>query len=220
VAEVELLRSVPRTRRNVNARAEAKTPEVLAEARKFGQAYFDGPRDYGYGGYHYDGRWIAVARDIVDHFGLKPGMRVLDIGCAKGFLVADLMSVCPGLEVFGLDISDYALKHCHPDVVGRLHLGDCVSLPFPDNSFDAVLAINVIHNLDRPDVVRALKEIVRVGRGDRAFVQVDSYRTEAEKAEFEAWVLTARYVDYPQNWYRVFDEAGYRGDWAWTLVSD
>ena len=217
---MNLLRSVPRTARNVAARAEAKTPEVLAEAQKFGQAYFDGPRACGYGGYVYDGRWIAVARDIVEHFGLGPGMRVLDIGCAKGFLVADLMSVCPGLEAFGLDISEYALKHGHPDVVGRLHLGDCVALPFPDASFDVVLAINVIHNLDRPGAVRALKEIVRVGRGDKAFVQVDAYRTEAEKAEFESWVLTARYVDYPTNWYRLFDEAGYRGDWAWTFVNE
>jgi len=219
MAEVPLLRSLPQITRNVADRAKAKSPELIAEACKFGEAYFDGPRAYGYGGYRYDGRWISVARDIIAHFGLKPGMRVLDIGCAKGFLVADLMRVCPGLEVFGLDISEYALKHAHPDVVGRLHLGDCVSLPFPDQCFDAVLAINVLHNLDRPDVVRALKEIVRVARGEQCFVQVDSYHTKEEQAEFEAWRLTARFVDTPDVWRQVFEEAGYRGDWAWTLVN-
>jgi cyclopropane fatty-acyl-phospholipid synthase-like methyltransferase len=67
----------------------------------------------------------------VEHFGLASGDRVLDVGCAKGFLVKDLMTVCPGLEVFGLDVSAYALLHCEPEVVGRLHLGDAVSLPFP-----------------------------------------------------------------------------------------
>ena len=96
--------------------------------------YWDGPREYGYGGYRYDGRWRPVARDIIAHFGLKPGMRVLDVGCGKGFLVKDLMLECPGLEAFGLDISHYALMHCEPEVVGRLHLGSAESLPFPDGS--------------------------------------------------------------------------------------
>jgi SAM-dependent methyltransferase len=218
--EVDLLRSLPTSRRSVAARLLTKGPNIVAEACKFGEAYFDGPRDYGYGGYRYDGRWLPVARDIVEHFDLKPGMRVLDIGCAKGFLVRDLMSACPGLEVFGLDISDYALLHSHPEVVGRLHLGNCIDLPFPDASFDTVLAINVIHNLDRPDVITALKEIKRVARGDRCFVQVDSYHSEQQRALFMDWVLTARFHDYPDGWYKAFEEAGYRGDWAWTIVTE
>lgn len=220
MAEIDLLRSLPKTRRNVAARATAKDPAVVAEACKFGQAYFDGSRDYGYGGYHYDGRWISVARDIVEQYQLKPSMSVLDIGCAKGFLVHDLMQVCPGLEVFGLDISHYALMESHTRAVGRLHLGNCVSLPFPDASFDLVLAINVIHNLDREDVVRALKEMKRVSRGDRYFVQVDSYRSQVERNLFIDWVLTAKFHDFPEGWYNVFEEAGYQGDWAWTVVSE
>src|SRR5258708_25211628 len=132
MSEVDLLRSLPRAKRNVTQRGEAKTPEIIAASRAYGELYFDGPRDYGYGGYRYDGRWIPVARDIVSHFGLNPGMRVLDVGCAKGFLVKDLMQVCPGLEVFGLDVSLYALMHCEPEVVGRIHLGTAERLPFPD----------------------------------------------------------------------------------------
>ena len=112
MAEVNLLRALPRSKRNIAQRGAAKSPEVIAESRRFGQMYFDGPRDYGYGGYRYDGRWLPVARDMVEHFGLKPGMRVLDVGCAKGFLVRDLMTACPGLEVFGLDISHYAMMNC------------------------------------------------------------------------------------------------------------
>ena len=218
MAEIDLLRALPKSRRNVAARAEAKDPLVMAEARKFGEAYFDGPRTYGYGGYKYDGRWLPVARDVIAHYGLKPGMRVLDIGCAKGFLVRDLMAVCPGLEVFGIDISDYAVRHCHGDVVGRLHVGNCLSLPFPDQSFDLVLAINVIHNLDREGVVAALREIIRVSCSKRNFIQVDSYHTDEQRRLFEDWVLTARFHDYPEGWFKVFGEAGYTGDWAWTVL--
>jgi len=215
--EIDLLRSLPKTKRNIQQRAQGKDPEVVATARKFGQEYWDGDRKYGYGGYRYDGRWRSVARDIIGHLGLKSGMRVLDVGCGKGFLVKDLMLECPGLEAFGLDISRYALLHCDTAVVGRLHLGSADSLPFPDRAFDCVLSINTLHNLERPGVVRALKEIERVGMG-RAYVQVDSYRTPEQKALFEDWVLTALFHDYPDAWRKLFAEAGYTGDYYWTIV--
>jgi cyclopropane fatty-acyl-phospholipid synthase-like methyltransferase len=210
-----LLAKLPRSRRNVTARAVAKSAEVIAISRQFGQEYFDGPRDYGYGGYRYDGRWIPVAEDIVAHFGLKPGMRVLDVGCAKGFLVKDLMKL--GLEVFGLDISDYAIRNCEPEVIGRLHVGNADTLPFPDGSFDAVISINTIHNFDRVGVIRALKEIQRLSNG-RAFVQVDSYHDEEQRQLFLDWVLTAYFHDYPAAWIGLFAEAGYTGNHYWTIV--
>jgi len=215
--EVNLLAKLPKGKRNVAARATAKTPEIIAKSREYGFDYFDGSRDFGYGGYRYDGRWIPVAEDIVKHFGLKAGDRVLDVGAAKGFLVKDLLKACPGLEVFGLDISKYALMHCEPEVVGRLHLGSAHDLPFPDKSFSAVLCINTVHNLARPDLIRALKEIERLAPG-RGFVQVDSYRTPEQKALFEEWVLTAKHHDYPQGWIDLFKEAGYTGDYYWTIV--
>jgi ubiquinone/menaquinone biosynthesis C-methylase UbiE len=217
MAEVDLLRALPRTKRNIQKRADAKSPDVLAAAREYGALYFDGPREYGYGGYRYDGRWIPVARDIVAHFGLKPGDRVLDVGCAKGFLVKDLMRVCPGLETFGLDVSEYALMQCEPEVVGRLHLGTAKRLPFPDGSFACVLSLNTIHNLARDEAAVALGEIQRVSNG-RAFVQVDSYRTPDQREVFESWVLTARFHDYPDGWVRLFEEAGYTGDYYWTII--
>src|SRR3954464_10746825 len=107
MARVNLLRALPQTKRNVQKRAEAKDPAVIAIAKQYGEMYWDGPREYGYGGYRYDGRWRPFGRGIVAHYGLKPGMRVLDVGAGKGFLVKDLMLECPGLEAFGLDVSLY-----------------------------------------------------------------------------------------------------------------
>jgi len=184
----------------------------------FGFDYFDGSRDTGYGGYRYDGRWVPVARDIVDHYGLEPGSRVLDVGCAKGFLMKDLANVCPGLEVWGLDISHYALTHAQPEVQGRLVRGSCDNLPFAAGSFDFVIGLDVIHNLDRAGVVRSLKEIERVGRG-RSYIRVDSYRTPEERSAFLDWVLTAKFHDYPDGWEAIFREAGYNGDWTWTIIA-
>jgi SAM-dependent methyltransferase len=219
MAEVNLLAKLPGGKRNVKARSSAKTEEHKRLSSEFGEIYFDGPREYGYGGYRYDGRWVPIAQDMVAHFRLEPGMRVLDVGCAKGFLVKDLMQAGPELEVFGIDISRYALMNCEPEVVGRLHLGTMVSLPFPDRSFDTVISINTVHNLECAGCMTALREMMRVcRRPESCFVQVDAYRNKAEKELFESWCLTALTYLTPDEWVRLFKEAGYSGDYYWTIL--
>lgn len=213
--QVHLLSSLPKIKRNITARAEGKTDEVIAASNEFGQLYFDGPRAYGYGGYRYDGRWKSVARDIIAHFGLKPGDRVLDVGCAKGFLVKDLLA--EGIDAFGLDISKYALRHGEPETLGRLHLGDATFLPFPSDSFNAVISINTLHNLAGLELLMAIGEIERVAPG-RGFVVVDAYHDEEQKRAFLDWVLTAKSHGYPQDWIGWFNEAGYTGDYDWTIA--
>lgn len=218
MAEIDLLRALPKGgKRDVQARAAGKSVDVIRASKEFGELYFDGPREYGYGGYRYDGRWQPVARDIVAHFGLGPGSRILEVGCAKGFLVKDLLAACPGIEAYGLDISKYALMHCEPEVVGRLHLGTAEVLPFPSGCFDAVICLNTLHNLPRERCKTALREIERLAPG-KGFVTVDSYRTPEQRALFLEWVLTAEHHDYPEGWIALFREAGYSGDYGWTIV--
>ncbi len=217
MSKVDLLSSLPRTKRDVSSRSQEKTQEVISESKKFGEMYFDGPRSYGYGGYKYDGRWISVANDIIEHYRLRGGSRILDVGCAKGFLVKDLVD--QEMEAYGIDISEYAIRHCVEGLSGRLSQGCATELPYPDNSFDLVLSINTIHNLTRDKVIQALKEIGRVS-SNYAFVQVDSYLTEGGKEFFEEWVLTAEYHDYPFGWQKTFRDAGYLGDYFWTILDE
>ena len=216
MAEVNLLRHYPRSKRKMG-KPRSHDPANREAALKFGVEYFDGTREQGYGGYRYDGRWIPIAEDIVKHFNLGPGDRVLDVGCAKGFLVKDLMAVCPGLEVYGLDISDYALQHSEAEAADRVVRGTADRLPFADNSFQVVLSINVLHNLDRERCIAALKEIERLSPG-HGYVQVDAYHTEAERETFLGWVLTAVTFLKPEEWREVFAEAGYKGDYYWTIL--
>lgn len=216
--QIDLLRSLPKKPRSISDRKSAKTQEVIDQSRLFGDLYFDGPREYGYGGYKYDGRWRSVARDIINEYSLQSGNRVLDVGCAKGFLVKDLMLECQGLDAFGVDISEYALQTCESEVIGRLHLGSATLLPFPDNSFDLVVSINTLHNLEQEDLIIALKEIQRVSRKN-SYVVVDSFHTPEQKAIFEDWVLTAKFYDYPEGWRNVFAKAGYTGDYSWTVIN-
>ena len=214
--EINLLARYPKARRSVKARLVNKE-ENRRIAMQFGREYFDGTREQGYGGYRYDGRWTPIAEDIVRHFALKRGDRVLDVGCAKGFLVKDLMRACAGLEAFGVDISEYAVRNCEPEVIGRLHVGNATNLPFPDGGFQAVLSINTIHNLDRAGCVQALREIQRLSPG-RAYIQVDAYRNPEERQVFEDWMLTARTHGMPEDWQRILQEAGYTGNYFWTIL--
>ena len=217
MAETNLLDTIPKIQRNIVARVRDKERNREA-AMLFGEAYFDGPREQGYGGYRYDGRWVPVANRIVEHFNLKPGDRVLDIGCAKGFLVKDLLDVCPGVEVYGFDISSYAIKECPLEVSGRLSVQDLRSpLPYADAAFDAVLCINTLHNLEMSEACVALAEIQRISDGS-AFVQVDAYRNEAERQIFLDWMLTAKSFFGPEDWIKIFAKCGYSGDYYWTIL--
>jgi len=214
--EVNLLARYPKAKRNVKARLGNKE-ENRRIALQFGKEYFDGTREQGYGGYRYDGRWLPIAEDIVRHFGLSAGDRVLDVGCGKGFLVKDLMKVCPGLEAFGIDISEYAVMNCEPEVAGRLQVGDAMHLPFSDNSFEAVISINTIHNLERAGCIHALREMQRLAPG-KGYVQVDAYRNPAERQIFEDWMLTAKTYGMPADWRDILHEASYTGDYFWTIL--
>lgn len=182
-------------------------------SKRFGEEYFDGARQYGYGGYRYDGRWRAFARDLAKHYGLKPGDRVLDIGCAKGFLLHDFREAVPGIEVAGLDISGYAIERAMDDVKPFVQVGNATALPYPDKSFDLVVSINTLHNLLIFDLFKALQEIERVGRRHKYLI-LDGYRNEREKVNLMYWQLTCECFFRPSEWEWIFQQAGYTGDYA------
>ena len=215
---INLLNSIPKIKRKINSRFKNKDQKVKKIAKKFGYEYWDGPRKYGYGGYHYDKRWAPIAKKIVKIYELKKGDKVLDIGCGKGFLLFEIFKLNLGIEVFGLDISEYAIKKSPRELSGRIHLGNAKKLPFQDNSFDFVISLNTIHNLNKKDVIKSLNEINRVSKNKKKFLQVDSYNTVEEKKLFLKWVLTAKFHDYPKGWIKIFKETNYDGDYYWTIV--
>jgi len=202
------------TRRDYLERVVRGDKAACAEvAKRFGAEYWDGDRKYGYGGYRYDGRWEPVARSLVDHYSLTAGSRVLDVGCGKGYLLFDMMRVCPGLEVRGIELSRYALEHAKEEVRPFLDLGEAQNLPYENGSFDLVLSITTLHNLYVHDLARALAEIGRVRRGG-TYIVVESYRNEQEKANLLHWQLTCECFFTPEEWEWLFQEFGYTGDYS------
>jgi SAM-dependent methyltransferase len=214
---VDLLSNYPKAPRNLEERDQGKSEEVRAIARQFGREYFDGSRDTGYGGFSYHPRfWEPVIPQFVDHFGITAQSSVLDVGCAKGFMLHDFQRLVPGLTVSGVDISDYAIEHAVEDVQPYLQVANAASLPFEDDSFDFVFSINTVHNLDREECAQALREIERVARLG-SFVTLDAYRDDVEKKRMYQWNLTGLTIMSATEWETFFEAIGYTGDYYWFI---
>ena len=215
--EIDLLANYPKTKRDVKKRGETKTEEDRAIARSFGKDFFDGDRKCGYGGYQYNPRfWQPVIPTFQEHFGLTASSSVLDVGCAKGFMLHDMAELIPGITLKGVDISEYAIKNAIEDMKPHVRVANAKNLPFEDNSFDVVICITTAHNLLRDECGQALREIERVSKG-KSFVTLDAFRNDEEKEAMEAWNLTAKTVMHVSEWKAFFLEVGYTGDYYWFL---
>jgi len=205
------------TERNYLARVNDKDyPKAKASAlaKQWSYDYWDGDRRICYGGYQYiEGRWEKVARAMAEHYGIKPGDKILDVGCGKGFLLYDFTKVMPGVEVYGIDISDYAIDNAKEEIKNHLQVGNSTSLPFQDNYFDLVISIATLHNLHNYDLDKALREIERVGKKNK-YICVESYRNEVEKANLLYWQVTCEAFCTPEEWQWWFEQTDYTGDYS------
>jgi len=212
--EIDLLKRYPRAKRNPSARAAQKTQEDIQIARKFGREFFDGERRHGYGGFHYQpGRWDGVIKDIIDYY--APFHSLLDVGCAKGFMLHDFLSFLPELDICGIDISPYAIDNAKEEIRPFVRVGNAISLPFEDEHFDLAVSINTLHNLPIDQVVLALQELQRVAID--CYVTLDAYQDEYDKQRMLDWNLTAQTILHVDEWKQLFDRAGYRGDYGWFM---
>lgn len=215
--EIDLMSNYPKTKRDTKARGASKSENDRKLAREFGKDFFDGERSHGYGGFYYHPRfWEPVVEDFKNHFQLKGGDSLLDVGCAKGFMIFDMQRLIPELNVYGVDVSQYAIENAKPEVAKNCRVANAIDLPFENNSIDVVVSITTVHNLEGDDLIKALQEIERVSsRG--SFITVDAYRNDEEKEAMYAWNLTAKTILHVDEWKTLFNDAGYTGDYYWFM---
>ena len=212
--EINLMAKYPRAKRDPAARAAQKTAEDQAIARKFGREFFDGERKHGYGGYTYSPkRWEGCVKDIIEYY--APFENILDVGCAKGHMLMEFQRAIPNLDIYGVDVSEYAIKASPPAMRQYLEVCDARALPFNNKSFDLAISINTLHNLDYQGCVEALRELTRIS--SQQYITVDGYRTEEEKQRMLDWNLTALTILHADDWRRLFDESGYDGEFSFWL---
>ena len=208
----------PVSNRPVDERGALVTEIDRAIARKFDVEYFDKDRLTGYGGYSYNPKfWTETVAHIKDFYNLNNDSKILDVGCAKGFMMHDFSLLLPKAEIVGVDISTYAIDNCIESMKDVISYANANNLPFEDDYFDLVISINTIHNLPLIDCKEALREISRVSKKD-AFIMNDAWRNPKEKDSMLKWNLTALTYMSTDDWKLLFKDVGYEGDYYWFFA--
>ena len=208
-----------KTKRNYVKRMMDEKVKCMKIAKKYGRDYWDGKRKYGYGGYKYiPGRWKAEAKKIIKTYNLKPGSKVLDVGCGKGFLLYEMLLLQPRLQVTGFDISKYALINAKKEIKNNLFIHDVrKKTKFKNKKFDLAISLGTLHNLKIKNLFLALKEIKRISK--KNYIMVESYRNNKELFNLQCWALTAETIMDVESWKWAFKEAKYKGDYEFIYFS-
>jgi len=216
--QVNLLEFYPQSNRPIADRGNLITEQDRAVARKFDIEYFDGDRLTGYGGYNYSPRfWTETVAHIKDFYNLDDNSKILDIGCAKGYMMHDLSLLIPRAEIKGVDVSNYAKENSIESMQDNIVVANANNLPFPDDYFDLVIAINTLHNLPLIDCKQAFREINRVTKNN-SFVMNDAWRDARGKQSMLNWNLTALTYMSCDDWEELFKEVDYKGDYYWFFA--
>lgn len=131
-------------------------------------------------------------------------------------MMYDFSRIIPGVNIQGIDVSEYAIKNSINEMKDKVFVGNAKKIPFEDNSFDYVISINTIHNLDLEDCAKSLREIERVSKKG-SFITVDAYNNDEEKERMFKWNLTAKTILSVEEWKDFFVKNNYSGDYFWFI---
>lgn len=138
----------------------------MRDASFYDAQYFDGAGKSNYVKYSETTANFAAYADAVQALLARHGFPargpVLELGCAKGFLVAELRR--RGIEAYGVDVSTYALSQAPRDVRPYLYEGTVLSLGAQDGLYALACSFDVLEHLDELHARQALREAARVSR--------------------------------------------------------
>jgi ubiquinone/menaquinone biosynthesis C-methylase UbiE len=130
----------------------------------------------------------AQLERLLSYLSLADGQVILDLGTGNGYVAMAVAGKFPGTRVIGVDVATQAIGRNRElaEAQGLSNVEflvyDGVTLPFPDNHFDAGVSRYVFHHLPRPDT--SLTELARTLRANGRLVLADAVRHEADEADF------------------------------------
>lgn len=182
-------------------------------AQKFSRLYWDGPRNFGYGGYKYiPGRWTPLAKKLIKNYKLNSRSKIIDLGCGKGFLLYEIKKLIPSIHITGLDISRYAIKNSKKEVKKFLKVFDVSKkLNYKKNYFDLAISLGVFHCFPIKDLEFALKQMGKIAK--KKYIMVESYRNLVELSNLQCWALTCKSYYHDKDWIYLFKKNNLNGDY-------
>ena len=200
------------TSRDYVSRMVDEKVHCMLKAKEYEFDYWDGDRRYGYGGYQYDGRWKAVAEQIIATYSLADDARILDVGCGKAHLLYEIKQLLPQATTIGFDRSKHGIADAPEGIrADLLSYRAQDAYPWGDKEFDLVISLGCLHNLRIFELQTALREIERVGK--QKYVMLESYRNEQELFNLQCWALTAESFFDTAEWIWTYNHFGYTGDY-------
>ena len=181
-----------------------------ADFQKYGFSYFDDV-DYGvgYGGYQYDGRYAECVNKMIEYYNLTKGDSILEIGCAKGFLIYEFYK--KGMNIAGIDLSNYAVKNAVKETKQFLVQGSCEQLPWKADSFDLVISKDTLPHLRPEKIPLVISEVQRVCRNSNIFLEIGVTDDEQGRELMKTWDETQQSIQNAFWWRQLLDSCNFRG---------
>ena len=203
-------------RKNISKIRVKISNKLKKKLQKFPKEYFDGDRAHGYGGYYYNKKFFRkIVKRMIKYYKLNNSSKILDIGCAKGFMMYEFKKYLPNCEIKGIDISRYCKLRAMEKIKKYIKVGTCEKLPYTNKYFDFVVSISTIHNVNKSGIERSLREIIRVSKKN-SFIRVKGYSNLREKKEIDDWNIVAKSNLSQKNWIKIFKKTGYMGDYQFS----
>jgi len=173
---------------------------AVLKPEEYDISYFDGGKstyahNAGYSGYERWYRngsndWYDLAKSLTEKYQLK-NKKVLDLGCAKGFLVEDLRSL--GVDAFGIDVSSYALSQANPEVRPYLAEGDVRNIlqSYQDKEFDLLFSRWFIYCFEDNELFKLVEEMNRICK-----LQIHIVKEDASSKFYNAKSITQYLISF------------------------
>jgi len=214
--EFNLLGEYPRPEKPRYVGSDLRTINHRIVATYRDKDFFDGNRNYGYGGFKYDGRWKSVAEKICNEYKLNNSLSFLQIGCEKGFLLKDLKDKYKKMRIDGIETSNYAMSNSIPDAKENIkYCNNYTDLEYGDSEFDFIFALGVVYTHNLTNAIKCLREIQRVGKG-KSFITLASYENRDDYWLFKQWSLLGTTILRKDEWRKVLSHVNYSGDYSFT----
>ena len=177
-----------------------------------GQAFYDGHRSHGMGGYKYDKRWAEVANKLIEYFNLKNTSKILILNAAKGYLLFELKKILPKAKLYGLEESKYAISKAKREIKKNMFFNEGYKLFFKDNYFDLVFAPGFVYEFSLKDVIKSIQELNRVSKNKKnIYITLGSYFDQISLKKMKHWSLLGTTILKEEEWEFLLRKLKYKG---------